>query len=66
MEICLKVDKQFKEICENAGTRPEVVLKCFMWDVMIAGEGAAPGSWAQRDGAVAGVRLGLLPAAELP
>ena len=42
MEICLKVDKQFNEICENAGTRPEVVLKCFMWDVMIAGEAQRP------------------------
>lgn len=38
MEITLKVDKVFNEMCENAGTRPEVVLKCFMWDVMIAGE----------------------------
>jgi|GEM_PF-6426656 len=42
MEITLKVDKQFNEICESAGTRPEVVLKCFMWDVMIAGEGQRP------------------------
>ena len=42
MEITLKVDKVFKEMCENAGTRAEVVLKCFMWDVMIAGEGQRP------------------------
>ena len=42
MEITLKVDKAFTEICENAGTRPEVVLKCFLWDVMIAGEGLRP------------------------
>jgi len=42
MEIVLKVDKEFNEICENAGTRAEVVLKCFMWDVMIAGEGQRP------------------------
>ena len=44
MEITLKVDKVFNEMCQNAGTRPEVVLKCFMWDVMIAGEGQRPES----------------------
>ena len=49
MEITLKVDKVFNEMCQNAGTRPEVVLKCFMWDVMIAGEGQRPEAGRSRE-----------------
>ena len=44
MEIVLKVDREFVQMCESAGTRPEVVLRCFMWDVLIAGEGQRPQS----------------------
>ncbi|MFX1766175.1 hypothetical protein PWP93_27015 [Paraburkholderia sp. A1RI-2L] len=42
MEIVLKVEREFEQICENAGTRPEVVLRCFMWDVTVAGEAQRP------------------------
>jgi hypothetical protein len=42
MEIWLKVDKEFVEMCKNSRTRPEVVLLSFMWDVIIAGEGPRP------------------------
>ena len=42
MEIVLKVDREFEQICENSGTRPEVVLRCFMWDVTIASEAQRP------------------------